>query len=163
SYSMGAQDGDKTRLDRAKDAALAVLDELPANSSIQIYTCADRATLLGPVSRHNIDQAKQIVKGVELTGLSTDLLPGLSEALVALAHGTAPGKEVYVFSDLQKLGFERQQGAIRGKCDELKQRGSLIFVRCANPERKVKNVSVVDVTLPGGIPHTGTRVPFVAL
>src|SRR6266699_5301242 len=43
SYSMGAQDGDKTRLDRAKEAALAVIDSLPANSSVQIIACADRA------------------------------------------------------------------------------------------------------------------------
>src|SRR6187402_140509 len=30
SYSMGAQDGDKTRLERAKEAALAIIDSLPA-------------------------------------------------------------------------------------------------------------------------------------
>src|SRR5262245_46796754 len=37
SYSMAARvgEGDKTRLDRAKEAALAVLDTLPGGSSIQ--------------------------------------------------------------------------------------------------------------------------------
>src|SRR5438046_5057989 len=42
SYSMGAQDGDKTRLERAKEAALAIIDSLPANSTVQILSCADR-------------------------------------------------------------------------------------------------------------------------
>src|SRR6266487_4419696 len=40
SYSMAARDGDKTRLDRAKEAALAVLETLPGNSSVQIFSCS---------------------------------------------------------------------------------------------------------------------------
>src|SRR4051812_6766459 len=57
SYSRPARVGenDKPRLDKAKEAALAVLDTLPANSSVQIYGCSDRATFLGPVQRFNID------------------------------------------------------------------------------------------------------------
>src|SRR4051794_40177300 len=80
SYSMAARDGDKTRLERAKDAALAVLDTLPAGSSIQIVGCSDRVTFRGPENRFNIDQARKLVGEVELTSLSTDLLPGLTEA-----------------------------------------------------------------------------------
>ena len=37
------QDGDKTRLDRAKEAALGVSTRCRANSSVQIFACADRA------------------------------------------------------------------------------------------------------------------------
>src|SRR4051812_21655947 len=61
SFSMGAQDGDKTRLERAKEAALGVLDSLPPNSTVQIYTCADRAEFVGPKSRSNLDQARQLI------------------------------------------------------------------------------------------------------
>ncbi|HUR55609.1 MAG TPA: BatA domain-containing protein, partial [Gemmataceae bacterium] len=175
SYSMGAQDGTieetkpsgergtrpATRLDRAKDAALAVLNTLPNNSSVQIYSCADRATHLGPLSRYNLDQARELVKSIELSSLSTDFLPGLTEALNAAMSGTAPAKEIYLFTDLQKSGFERQQGAIKAKCEEIKGRANLVFVRCGNPDRKVPNVAVTDVSLVGDIPHTKTRVPFV--
>src|SRR6187200_3018408 len=41
SYSMGARDGEKTRIERARDAARAVLDTLPAGSSVQIVTCSN--------------------------------------------------------------------------------------------------------------------------
>jgi len=34
SYSMGASDGELTRLDRAKAAALSVIDNLPSNSTV---------------------------------------------------------------------------------------------------------------------------------
>jgi hypothetical protein len=172
SFSMGAADGTiddpadrrprpANRLDRAKEAALGVLNTLPANSSVQVFACADRATLLGPVSRYNLDQARELVKGIDLTSLSTDFLPGLTEALDAAASGTAPAKEIYVFSDLQKSGFERQQGAIKAKCEEIRTRASLVFVRCGGGDRKVPNVAVTDVSLIGDIPHTKTRVPFV--
>src|SRR4051812_34090169 len=79
SYSMDAKDGDKTRLDRAKEAALTVIDTLPSNSSIQIYACSDRATFLGPVTRDNRDQAKQLIQSLEVTSLSTDFFPGVRE------------------------------------------------------------------------------------
>jgi hypothetical protein len=160
SYSMGARDGDKTRLDRAKDAALAVLDNLPPNSTIQLYACADRSTFLGPVSPRNIDQARHAVKNLELTSLSTDLLPGLIDAHAALDRAVGTQKEVYVFSDLQGQGFDRQPAAVKAKCEEIKSRATLLLVRCGNPDRAVNNVAVVDVTTPTGIPHTGARLPF---
>lgn len=162
SYSMAAKDGeDKTRLDRAKDAANAVLDTLPPNSSIQIYGCADRAYLLGPVVRFNLDQARQLIQTIEVTSLSTDFMPGLTQALNAVREGSAPAKEIYVFSDMQKSGFDRQQGAIKAKCEEIKQQANLVFIRCSNPERQVGNVAIIDVSLVSDIPHTRSRVPFV--
>ncbi|MBY0459752.1 MAG: BatA domain-containing protein, partial [Gemmataceae bacterium] len=163
SYSMAARDGEKTRLERAKEAALAALDALPGRSSVRVYTCADRATNLGPTNPLNRDQARQLIQNVEVTSLSTDLLPGLGEALAAADAGSAPAKEIYVFTDMQQSGFERQTGSLRAKCDELvaKKNVQLIFVRCANPERKLSNVSVADVEVRAPILHTKTRVPFV--
>src|SRR5579872_2757430 len=66
SYSMSASVGEnKTRMDRAKEAALGVLNSLPENSSIKIYGCADRAYFLGPVVRFNLDQARQLIPAIE--------------------------------------------------------------------------------------------------
>lgn len=176
SYTMAARDGDKTRFERAKEAALGVLDTLPAGSTVQIYTCSDRATFLGPQPRSssldqiargtwdpssNLDQARQLIPAIEVSSLSTDLQPGLAEALAAAKRGTAAAKEIYVFSDLQKVGFERQPGALQAKCDEIRAIANLVFVQCGNPERKTANVAVTDVKLVSDIPHTRTRVPFV--
>jgi len=162
SYSMGADDGDgKSRLDRAKEAALGVIESLPPKSTVQIVLCGDRAENVGPKSRSNLDQARQLIPTVQTSGLSSDFLPGFVAAQAAVESGTAPVKEVYLFSDLQKLGFERQQGALRDKCDELRAKTNLVFVRCGKEDRKVTNVAVTDVTAVGTIPHTNTRVPFV--
>ena len=41
-------------------------------------------------------------------------MPGLTEALAAAETGRAGAKEIYVFTDMQRSGFERQQSAIVG-------------------------------------------------
>jgi len=163
SFSMGARDGEQARLDRAKDAALRIIDDLPPNSTVQIYACSDRVTHLGPVTPGNLDQARQVVQNVELSSLSGDVLPGLNEAYAALDRGAGANKEVYLFGDLQKTGWERQAGAVRAKAAEIKQRATLVVVRCGSPDRTVNNVAVADVTHPGGIPHTGSRLPVTVL
>jgi hypothetical protein len=161
SYSMGASGGAKTHLQSAKDAAIGILNGLPANSSVQIYACSDRATFVGPMQRFNLDQARQLIPGIELTSLSSDLLPGLTEALNGAKTGTAPAKEIYVFTDLQKEAFDRQQGAVKAKCEEIKAIANLVFVRCGTPESKVANIALQDVAwISETLPHTKTRVPF---
>ncbi len=164
SYSMGARDGEKSRIERAKEAALTAIENLPPRSTVQIFSCADRVAALGPISPGNLDQARQIVETIALSSLTTDLLPGITEAQNALERGAGTNKEVYIFTDMQKLGWDRQAAAIRAKCDEIKQRATLLLVRCGNPERPVRNVSVVDISSPGvEIPHSGTRIPFAVL
>jgi hypothetical protein len=163
SYSMAARDGEATRLDRAKAAAVAVLDNLPPNSTIQIIANSDRATALGPVSPRNVDQAKQIVAALDVTSQSSDVLPAITAALAALDRAAGSQKEVYFFTDLQKAGFERQAGAVRAKAEELKQRATVLVVRCGDPTRTPANAVLADLTFPGGIPHTGARMPFTAV
>ena len=163
SYGMAARDGEKSRLARAKDAAVGVLENLPPNSTIQILTVSDRVQHLGPVSPRNLDQAKQIVAGLDVSSLSTDFLPAIQDAMVALDRGAGAQKEVYLFSDMQKSGFDRQAGAMRAKAEELRLRATVLLVRCGDPARKLNNAVLADLTYPGGIPHTGARLPFTAI
>src|SRR5437763_14567466 len=101
SYSMDAREGLATRLDRAKAAARAVLDHLPPHSTAQVITCADRAESLGPGQPADLAGARAIVDDLSVSQLATDLLPGVRAAVAALERGTAPNRELYLFSDLQ--------------------------------------------------------------
>lgn len=168
SYSMGATDGGKTRFERAQDAALSVIDNLPANSTVQVVTCSDRAAAV-PFTPSNLDQARNVVKALRLTSQAGDLAPGLVEALAALDRVTGANKEVYLLSDLQRSGLE---GAVAAKAAELRQRATVYPLRCGTPPRveqgvtvqpKVRNVAVTDITFPDAIPHSGTRLPFTVL
>ncbi|MCS7270803.1 MAG: BatA domain-containing protein [Gemmataceae bacterium] len=163
SYSMGAADGGVSRLDRAKEAARALLDHLPAGSSIQVVTFADRAWLVGPQQRFNLDQARLLLERLEPTALATDLLPGLTLAWEAAQSGLAPAKEVYVFTDLQRLGLERNVEALRAKAQEIRNHGQLVFVQCGHPQRQPTNVAIEGIQWQGVIPHTRTRMPFTVI
>lgn len=163
SYSLGAADGDVDRFARAKTAAVAVIDNLPPNSTVQVVTCADRATAVGPRSPGNLDDARRVVAELKLTSLSGDLLPGLMEAAAALDRVAGATKEVYLVSDLQKTTWAKQSAAVRAAAAELKTRATLAVVRCGDPARPLTNVAVTALTTPGGIPHTGSRLPVTVM
>jgi len=152
---------DKSLLDRSKDAAFKVIDNLPPNSSAQIIACTDKATALTLRSPTNLDQARHLVRNLKLSSQSTDFLAGLEEAVLAFKKTTGANKEIYLISDMQRSGWERQASAIRSKCEEIKDQASLYLVRCA--EKNVKNVAIVGITPQTDIPHTGSRIAFTVL
>jgi len=161
SFSMGANDGAVSRLERAKTAALSVIDQLPANSTVQIITCADRSTLLGPRAPANLDQAREILQGLQITHLASDLLPGLTEASSVLMRGQATNKELYVFSDMHKLAWEQQSGATVKLVQDIKSKATIYLVRCGRVQPK--NVAVAGISPQSGVPRPGERVGFAVL
>jgi hypothetical protein len=161
SYSMGAREGKQTRLDLAKAAALAVLDHLPAHSTVQVVTCADHANLLGPREPGNLDQVRQLIKGLELTDLATDLEPGASKAVAAFARGSSPNKELYFFSDMQKLGWEHNASALTRTLKDFSENGSVYLVHCAT--QTPRNVAVVGIVPQSELLRPNERVGFAVL
>jgi hypothetical protein len=187
SYSMEAREGPVTRIQQAKTAALSVLDQLPAHSTVQIVTCSDRASLLGPRAPSNLDQAKQIINDIQISHQATDFLPGVREAYAALRRGQSPNREVYLFSDMQKSGWDQQgtalvetlkaihnggapsEDASKAPADPAASAGlplrfppaTVYMVRCGS--REPRNVAVVDIVPQSGIPHTGERAGFAIL
>src|SRR5260370_23808431 len=114
SMSMGARDGGKTRLERGRAEALHIIDQLPAHSTLQVVVCAGgREALLGPRSPANLDQARGLIGELATTELSTDLSSGVELAAQVLKNGQSPNKELDVFSDMQKQGWERQAAALK--------------------------------------------------
>lgn len=161
SYSMGAGDGSMSRLDRARQEALKVIDQLPAHSTVQVITCADRAALLGPRSPANIDQARHLVQNLPLTSLATDLYPGVAEATGVLQRGQASNKELYIFSDMQKLGWEQQTGDLTRALQNINEKTTVFLVRCGT--RKLANVAVTGIAPQSGVPRPGERVGFAVV
>jgi len=161
SYSMGAREGKQLRLDFAKSAALAVMDHLPAHSTVQIVTCSDKAILLGPREPDKLDLARDLIKQLELTHLATDMAPGVVEAVEALKRGNSPNKELYLFSDMQKLGFEQNAGTLTTSLKALSAKATVYMVRCGS--QNPRNVAVVGIAPQSGIPRPGERVGFAVL
>ncbi len=162
SMSMGARDGGKTRLERARAEALRVVDQLPPHSTVQVVTCAGGgATVVGPRSPANLDQARGVLGELAPTDLGTDLAAGVVRAAEVLRRGQSPNKELYAFSDMQKQGWDRNPAALTQALQEVKDGASVVLVRCgAGP---VKNVAVVGITPQSEVPRPGARVGFAVL
>ncbi len=161
SFTMGASDGEnQSRLDRAKAHANHVIDELPAHSTVQIITCAGhRKVLLGPRTPSNLDQARELVKDLELDSLSTNLAIGVEEARGVLQRGQASNKEFYLFGDMQKNGFDEQPAELKSALTAIKEQAVVHFVRCETL-KKIRNAAVVNIVPQSGVPRPGERVDF---
>ncbi|HWE37040.1 MAG TPA: BatA domain-containing protein [Isosphaeraceae bacterium] len=159
SYSMAARDGATARLDRAKQAALAVLDRLPIGSTVRIITCSDRARTLGPLPAGRLDRARAIVSALAVEDRPTDLLPGVRAAADALKG--AANRELYLVGDMQRAGWDRQASALTKAFAEIHTSSGLSFIRCgaATPN----NVEVVGLDPQGGIVRVGERAGFTVL
>lgn len=163
SFSMGAKDQDgKTRLKLAQEEALKIVNELPPHSTVQIVTCAgaDRA-VLGPRSPADLNQARKLIEDLDLVHLNTDLQQGVSLAKDVVQRGQASNKELYLFSDMQKMGFDQQTGDLKQTLLDIKEKAVVHFVRCGT--RNAKNVAVVDIKPQSGVPRPGERVGFAVL
>ena len=192
SMSMGASDGGMSRMQRAQDAALSILDQLPPHSTVQIITCADRAAgdsegdkgateeakqgalpfalssaplssspilgLLGPRLPGNLDQARTIIKDLKPTSLATDLKDGILLAGAAVSRAKSGNKELYVFSDMQKTGWDQHPTEVKRTMEEISKEASITVVRCGQQE--LVNAAIIDVRPQTEVPRKGERVDF---
>src|SRR5205807_9530846 len=131
----------------------AVLDHLPLHSTVQVFACADRAALLGPHVASDIEQARQLISELQFSHLATDLLPGVRGAAALLQRSRSANKELYLFSDMQKLGWEQQASVLTEKLQAVKRQAAVYLVRCGT--RMPRNVAVIGIVPQSGIPHTG--------
>ncbi|MBL8795518.1 MAG: BatA domain-containing protein [Planctomycetia bacterium] len=161
SASMDAREGAKTRLEQVRAAALTIVDNLPAHSTVQVIVCSDRAALLGPRSPSNLDQGRQVIDGLQVSHQASDLLPGIKESAGVLARGHSPNKELYVFSDNQKLAWEQHGVELKDELEKLSKTATVYLVRAGT--RTPRNVAVVGIVPQSGIPHTGSRAGFAVL
>jgi hypothetical protein len=164
SGSMSAREGTHTRIELAKKAARDVIDRLPAGSTVQVISCADRARLLDPRVITDLGRAKQLVDGIETTSLGTDFLPGFTEAAKALERGSNPNREVYLFSDMQKRGWQAQSAALAAKAGKMNEDGARIYlIDCTSGTADSKgpaNAAILDIIARSDVLHTGGRIAF---
>src|SRR5580658_6617793 len=73
SYSMCQSDGVTTRFDRAKRAALDVLDTFPAGSNVAVYEVSDIADPLIGQPTYDLNLARQAIQNAQLCDRGTNL------------------------------------------------------------------------------------------
>jgi len=106
SYSMGCIENGVVRFDRAKRLALDVLAGLRENDQVTLILASTLAEVVYrdlPVSHFETQSA---LEASELSCRGSDLAQALALAEAFLRSAEADHREVYLITDLQKVGFE---------------------------------------------------------
>jgi uncharacterized membrane protein len=157
SASMGYVERGQTLLDRARKAARTVLDGLRGGDTASVVLAARRPAESGPEvlfapPTGQLNDVRQAIDRLAVAPLGTDLTAAVGRAEALAAASAADSREVYVFSDLQESGWEKQTSADPSD----PSRVSFVFVG-VRPAR-ASNRAVTAVQLAAPRPMVG--VPF---
>jgi len=161
SLSMQARSGPNTTcLDTAREAARSVVQQLPPNSTVQILSASDVATVLGPREPGRLDLANAVLDDLSPSDRGSDLQPAIVEAGRLLAQSPSSNKELYIFSDMQRGAWETRASEIKAALDEIRKKATVTLVRCTPLGRG--NVAIVGIT-PQTTLRSGERADFAVL
>lgn len=108
SYSMGMSDGTRTRFDKARQAAEAALDALPAGSAAAVFLASDVVRAAIPEPTFDLNLARKILREAPLSDRATDLLPALDRAVDLLkGRSLALRREIFLITDGQAAGWRQ--------------------------------------------------------
>ncbi len=160
SASMGHTEDGLTLLDRAKAAAREVVEGLKPGDTASVVLAGRKAggpDVLFPEPTPSPGDVLQAIDSVRVATLGTDLTAAVARAEGLAASGTAQGKEVYVFSDLQDGGWQAP-GEAGARPPAAGGAGGVSFFVVRVRPAKPANVAVTAVQYAAARPTAG--VPF---
>jgi len=117
SMSMGQSDGTQTRFDQAKAMADGILSKLGTGSSGALYLVADGVKPVIPKPTQDLTVLRRSLAQASLSDRSTDLYPGLKQAVDLLKASAAAHREIFLLTDSQESAW-RELTRIRQLQDE---------------------------------------------
>ncbi|HEX4141969.1 MAG TPA: VWA domain-containing protein [Pirellulales bacterium] len=155
SASMGVTDAKGRLLDRAKSAALDLIDSLSAarGDVVTVVLAGQRdegPTVLFDPATADLDQARQAVRSVELSDLGTDLNQAVAAAEQVFA--AEPQRQVYVLSDFAATAFVPETALAS------REATTLVLVATRPEQSPNENISIDAVQYGATRPMLG--VPF---
>lgn len=134
SFSMGYTVTDRSRLERAKEIAQQIIDESKKGDGVSLIVMgAPPQVIVGPASNHLPTVASEI-DNLRASHGTADLTATLAEVHKVLKESSYDQKEVYVLSDLQRVGWLAEGEAELAKCRQL-----------ARDVRKLAEIAIVDL------------------
>ncbi|HXG48954.1 MAG TPA: BatA domain-containing protein [Methylomirabilota bacterium] len=148
SLSMGMSDGTATRFDKARAAALQILDSLPAGSAVAVLLASDTVRAAIPEPTYDLNLARKILREAPLSDRATDLLPALNQAVRTLEDRLAVRKEIFLLTDGQAAGW-RQLSEIQSLLERSKTAiaSHVVLIN----EHEARNLSLSDLRMASGL------------
>lgn len=159
SASMGMIDKDRPRFDTASAAAAQILDELNEGDEAALFvTGGPTYPELGKLYRTQ-EQIRQILAQSRVSYQRADLAVELKKARELLLNSTAPNKQIYVISDMQKVSWENLKNTEKESTPIVDDQPPSIPIILINCDRAPKpNVAVQGLELEADAPVTGFPV-----
>jgi hypothetical protein len=155
SASMGCIEDGVSLMDRSRKAARGVIERLRSGDRASIVLAGRRESgpeVLFPEPTSETGDVLQAIDRLTVSALGTDLTRAVARAEQIALSSTTPGKEVYVFSDLQDAGWEvrRDKGSDSGQVS--------FFFTSVRPKGQLRHAGITAVQLGASRPMVG--VPF---
>src|SRR4051794_26706722 len=148
SYSMGVNDGTKTRFEKAREAALQAVDSMPAGSATAVLLGSDIVTGLVPEPTFDFNLARKVIREAPLSDHGSDLLPAIEKAIDVLRGRLAIRKEIYLITDGQAVGWS-QLSEIQSAFEKTKSEITTHIILTS--EHEDQNLGVSDLRLASGL------------
>jgi len=108
SASMGLEEAGKSRLEKAKEAALGVLSALRRGDEVALVLMGEQIEVKDP--KANLQAAARDVSEVQITSGSADVAAALEEARNILQQEGRFGRELYLICDQQAVSWRNVGG-----------------------------------------------------
>ena len=155
SMSMGYRNGERTRLDAARDEALSVLDNLKPGDEAAVLAADSGVEALVAQPTQDRGVVHAALSGVQGSEERTSFADALVAARKIFAGSNKPVREVYLFTDDQEGGWKFAPAVVFN--DEWKKAGiGLVVVR--PDEAAAVNAAVTGVKITSPLVTEGARV-----
>ena len=157
SLSMGYEGLDGTLLDKAKDRARRLIDQLPTGSKITVLpACGSRdGTSFDPYDTK--DGALDAIGKIELVDRSTSLAQTVNLVQRAVENGSDLSKRVVVFSDQQATNWKDVDAEVLKKLQDWQ----LVAVAPAGSAADWENSWVADIEVADGLADIETPTTII--
>jgi hypothetical protein len=162
SFSMALKVGDTTCFEKARNAAIRILEDSPSGDGFNVVLMAAPPRRI--VSETSDDARRVIdeVKGLRLPHGNADLTATLNavESMLRASPGKFEEKEVYFLTDLQRSTWTARQAVDPSMAlQKIQARARSIFVDVG--QDGVNNLAVTDLVLGVPMATTGAEVPIM--
>lgn len=157
SYSMGRMEKGKSSFSRAKTIAEEILKLMDKGDDASLILVSDisRPVFENPV--HDKHLLRGAIMDAALSARGTDFRPSLETAMAMLQSSRNLNREVYLFTDMQRSGFESfSRGGVQGS------KGKRLYVFDSSARRGGYNIALENLVLADPLLFQGGRVEFIA-
>lgn len=151
SFSMAADVGGEAALERAKRAAVQLAGEMRGQDASMIILANDAPEVLFELPLSDRERVQERLAAIEVSDRGTDIPVALQAAFKAVNENDLPVNAVYVFTDLQQVGWQlndaERRAALAAAAQALARRTrvTIVDVGSADPVNvAVTAVSVLD-------------------